>query len=61
MDYPNKQIDTGTAAARKPKSSTAVNSEQSFTFPHSPSPIVVTAKDIHEAEKKFKAIISKGE
>lgn len=58
MDYPNKQIDTGTTA-RKPKSSTAVNAEQSFTFPHSPSPIVVTAKDIYEAEEKFKAIISK--
>lgn len=31
--------------------------EETFMFPHSPTPVVVQAKDIVEAQEKFEAII----
>ena len=32
--------------------------EHDFMFPHSPNPITIKAKDIHEATEKFNKIIS---
>lgn len=48
MKQQNKQIDTLGASE---------SGEQTFTFPHTPHPIVVKAKNIKEAEEKFKLII----
>ncbi len=58
MDYPNKKIDTTKASRSKGGLDVAAGPDvQTFTFPHYPHPIAVEAKDIHEAEEKFRAII----
>lgn len=56
MEYPNKQVSTA-KAGRAPKGAALDVQESEFTFPHYPNPIVVRAKDIVEAEEKFKKII----
>ena len=54
MEAPrNKAINTKKAATQ-PGGSTDVQ-EHDFMFPHSPTPVVVRAKDIEEANKKFEA------
>jgi len=58
MEYPNKEISTAKAGRAKKGEALDVQ-ETEFMFPHSPSPILVRAKDIGEANEKFAAIINK--
>jgi hypothetical protein len=49
MKYSDKQIKTEEAGASE-------KGEQSFTFPHGPQPVVIKAKNIVEATKKFEEL-----
>lgn len=51
MKQEDKQIKTADVAGTE-------NGEQTFTFPHQPQPLVIKAKTIAEAEKKFEEITS---
>ena len=50
MKIDDKQIKTAETVGTE-------KGETTFTFPHSPQPIVIKAKSIAEAEKKFEDII----
>ena len=52
MKIEDKQIKTAETVGTE-------KGETTFTFPHSPQPIVIKAKSIAEAEKKFEEISSK--
>jgi len=53
MKYENKEIKTD--------KDTGKAEEHDFMFPHFPAPITVRAKNIEEAQEKFKKIISNQE
>jgi len=50
MKYNDKEMKTEEAGKSE-------NGEQSFTFPHGPQPVVIKAKNLVEATKKFEEII----
>lgn len=52
MKIDDKQIKTAETVGTE-------KGEQTYTFPHTPQPIVIKAKTLAEAEKKFEDITSK--
>ncbi len=52
MKIDDKQIKTAETVGTE-------KGEQTYTFPHTPQPIVIKAKTLAEAEKKFEEITSK--
>lgn len=57
MEAPRNKVINTKKAAVAPGGTIADTQVQDYMFPHSPTPVVVQAKDMEEALEKFNSII----